>query len=41
MVDCNLTIQNHIHDSTTKLWSHNKQGILRFLIMQLMGTSEP
>jgi hypothetical protein len=36
MVDYNLTIENHIYSSTTKLWSNKKQGILQILIMQLM-----
>jgi hypothetical protein len=38
MVDYFLTIKNHIYCLTAKLWSNNEQGILRFLIMQLMST---
>jgi hypothetical protein len=41
MVNCNLTIKNHIYSSTTKLSYYNEQGIQRILIMQLIGTSEP
>jgi hypothetical protein len=41
MVDCFLTIKNHIHELTAKLWSNNEQGIFQFLIMQLMSTLEP
>jgi hypothetical protein len=33
MVDWNLLKNNHIHVSTSKLWSNNEQSILRILIM--------
>jgi uncharacterized membrane protein len=41
MVDYNLTINNHLHGSTTNLWSNNEQSILWILIVQYMGTLEP
>jgi hypothetical protein len=27
MVDCNLTIKDHVHGSMVKLWSNNEQDI--------------
>jgi hypothetical protein len=37
MVDCNLTINNHIHGLTVKLWYNNEQNILWILIFAIHG----
>ncbi len=37
MVDCNLTIKNHIHGSMANLWSNNEQGILWILNYAIHG----
>ncbi len=41
MADYKITINNHLHGSTTNLWSNNEQGFLQILIVQSMGTLEP
>jgi hypothetical protein len=41
MIDCDLTIKNHLHSSVTKLWSNDEQGILQIVTMQFIGTLKP